>query len=196
MNRRTALGVAFAATIVMGACSAATVPSASPTSPPAAVAAASAASPSPSPAAATPSDAPQSPALAAAAQQTVIHVLENPLDWAEVNVGTLTGCTNATTCQGDYYLGDHPLVDASTHDVVGTLKFECFVMDTGSSVYHCPGSTITLTGRGQITFTETVDFDHPAGERGPITGGTGEFLGVTGAVTSASLGDFTISITR
>jgi hypothetical protein len=137
-----------------------------------------------------------SPAAATPGLAQTIHVVEQLTNDTEVKVGSLTGCTNATTCQGDYYLGDHPLVDVSTHDVVGTLKFECFVMDTGSSVYHCPGSTITLTGRGQITFTETVDFDHPAGERGPITGGTGAFLGVTGAVTSAGLGDFTISITR
>jgi hypothetical protein len=133
---------------------------------------------------------------AASSQPQKIHVLEQVVNDTEVKVGSLTGCTNTTSCQGDYYLGDHPLVDPTTHTQVGTLKYECFVIDTGSSVYHCPGATITLTGRGQITFTETVDFSSAAGERGPITGGTGEFLGATGVVTSPGLADFVIEINR
>jgi hypothetical protein len=180
VNRRNVLGVALAATIVVGACSAATVQSA--------------AAPSQAPAPA-PSVAPQSLASAGSDART-IHVLEQVINSSEVKVGSLTGCTNTTSCQGDYYLGDNPLVDPITHTQVGTLKYECFVSDTGTMLYHCPGSTITLTGRGQIVFTETVDFDHPAGERGPITGGTEEFVGATGVVTSPGLSDFVITITK
>jgi hypothetical protein len=135
-----------------------------------------------------------SPALAS--QPQTIHVIEHPINSTTVRVGSLTGCTNTTSCQGDFYLGDNPLFDAATGTEVGTLKYECFVIDTGSSLYHCPGNTVTLTGRGQIVFTETVDFDRPAGERGPVTGGTDEFLGATGVVTSPGLEDFVVTITR
>ena len=84
MARRIALGVAFAATIVVAACSAATVPSADPTSPSPGVAAPSAAPPSPAPAVGAPSVGSPSPAGAATTQQQVVHVLENPLDWTDV----------------------------------------------------------------------------------------------------------------
>ena len=125
-----------------------------------------------------------------------VHVIERPVNAANVRVGTLTGCTNATSCEGDDCLGDNRLVDAATGMEGGTLMNECFVVDTGSSLHHCPGNTVTLTGRGQIAFTETVAFDRPAGQRGPITGGTGEFLGAAGVVTSPGLADFVITITR
>ena len=107
----------------------------------------------------SPESTPPVSAPTASSQPQNIHVLEQVDNDTEVKVGSLTGCTNTTSCQGDY-------------------------------------STITLTGRGQIVFTETVDFDHPAGERGPITGGTGEFLGATGVVTSPGLADFVIEITK
>ena len=197
MSRRTALGAALAATIVVGACSAATVPPVAP------------APSAPTPAA--PPVAPQSPAVAAANQQQVVHVLENPLDWADVKVGSLTGCT-AAYCLGDYEIGSSSLIDAVTKKPVGTLLTECFLVDAHSGRYHCPATTLVLTGRGQIVLTEdpylgpkfcpacfapeppnTVDY--------PVIGGSGEFLGTTGAVTSPAdstwqYGDFVVTLTK
>jgi hypothetical protein len=79
-----------------------------------------------------------------------------------------------------------------------------FLVDASDSLYHSPGNTITLTGRGQIVFSETLHDDgsgRPA--TGAIIGGTGEFLGATGFVISRSLstggdfgGDFVITITN
>lgn len=136
-------------------------------------------------------------------ERQTIHVLEPATNVTEVSVGSLTGCTSTTGCQGDYVLGDDPLLDATTREEVGRLLFECFRVDTGSSLFHCPGNTITLTGRGQIVFTENVHFAPSyAPEDWPITGGTGEFLGATGFVTSPANstytagGDFVITITR
>jgi hypothetical protein len=135
-------------------------------------------------------------------QPQAIHVLEPARNVTEVSVGSLTGCTDTTGCQGDYVLGNDPLLDASTKKEVGSLAFECFRVDTGSSLFHCPGNTITLTGRGQIAYAEDVHFapGYPTGVW-PITGGTGEFLGATGTVTSPADstytegGDFVITIT-
>lgn len=131
-----------------------------------------------------------------------IHVLEPARNVTEVSVGSLTGCTDTPDCQGDYVLGNDPLLDATTREEVGSLAFECFRVDAGSSLFHCPGNTITLTGRGQIVYTENVHFAPGyAPEEWPITGGTGEFLGVTGTVTSPADstftegGDFVITIT-
>jgi hypothetical protein len=97
-------------------------------------------------------------------------------------------------------VGYDPLYDAVSGKMVGTLAYECFLVDTKSILYHCPGVTITLTGRGQIVFTEVIQ--HEVGMPpaiAPITGGTGEFLGTTGTVTASVLeigGDFVIAITR
>ena len=142
-------------------------------------------------------------ASSGASPPQTIHVLEPARNVTEVLVGSLTGCTSTTGCQGDYVLGNDPLLDATTREEVGSLLFECFRVDTGSSLFHCPGNTITLTGRGQIVFTEKVHFAPGyAREDWPITGGTGEFLGATGFVTSpadstyAEGGDFVITITR
>jgi hypothetical protein len=211
MTRRIALGVAFAATIVLSACSAATVPSAAPTSPPPAAATPSGAPLSSAPTVAAPSVAAQSPARAATTQRQVVHVLENPLDWADVKVGSLAGCADAY-CLGDYEIGSSSLIDAVTKKPVGTLLTECFLVDAHSGRYHCPATTLVLTGRGQIVFTEdpylgpkfcpacfapeppnTVDY--------PVIGGTGEFLGATGDVTGAAdstwqYGDFVVTLTR
>ena len=69
-----------------------------------------------------------------------------------------------------------------------------------STLYHCPGVTITLTGRGEIVFTEMIE--HEPGKPpaiAPITGGTGEFLGATGTVTATVTGDggdFLVTLTR
>jgi hypothetical protein len=53
--------------------------------------------------------------------------------------------------------------------------YECFLVDVGSTLYHCPGVTITLTGRGQIVFTEVGE--------------------VTARVLSSG-GDFVITLTK
>lgn len=142
----------------------------------------------------TPSGAP--------APQT-IHVLEPARNMTEVSVGTLTGCTSTEGCQGDYVLGDDPLIDAMTREVVGSLLFECFRVDVATTLFHCPANTITLTDRGQIVYTEDIHFaaGYPP-EAWPITGGTGEFLGVKGTVTTPAGstytegGDFLITFTN
>ncbi len=174
MTRHTALWVALAATVLIGACSPAAVPS----------------------------DASQSTPPTPAGQPETIHVLEVPTDWAEVKVGSLTGCTD-TTCLGDYLVGRSSMVDATTNKTVGTLVTECFVVDASSGHYHCPSTMITLTGRGQIVFSEDphIGDNTTPSKDWPIIGGTGEFLGVTGFVASpanstAQAGDFVITITR
>lgn len=133
-------------------------------------------------------------------QSPVIHLIEHPTNVSSVSVGSLTGCTNTTSCQGDYIIGDNPVFDAGTGTEVGILTFECFFIDAGSLLLHCPGITITLTDRGQIVFNEIVDL---GGEvrpnNGTITAGTGEFLGATGTVTSrklASTADFVITLAK
>lgn len=117
-----------------------------------------AASPRPSPSAAahpTPTliptplpTVPQGPTSLGVNGPQTIHVLENPVDWAEVKVGSLTGCKEAR-CLGDYLVGHSSIDDAATNDLVGTLVTECFVVDAASGLYHCPSTTITLTGRGR-----------------------------------------------
>jgi hypothetical protein len=131
-----------------------------------------------------------------------IHVLEPARNVTEVSVGSLTGCTNEAGCQGDYVLGDDPLLDATTQQEVGRLLFECFRVDTATTLFHCPGNTIILTGRGQIVYTEDVHFAPGySTDPWPIIGGTGEFAGATGFVTSPAHssytggGDFVITIT-
>jgi hypothetical protein len=217
MNKPTVLVVAFAATIVIGACSATTVPSvASPSAAPA-VAAASAVPPSPAPTVAAPSVAalspaptvdapsvaPQSLVPAAAGQPQTIHVLEYPHHWARVHVGSLSEC-KGTPCLGDYLVGRSSLSDATTKKTVGTLVTECFIVDAASGEYHCPSVMITLTGRGKIVFSEDPFIGAntaSASEDMPIIGGTGEFLGATGSVASpanstAEYGDFVITIIK
>ena len=136
-------------------------------------------------------------------QPRTIHVLEPATNVTTVSVGSLTGCTSATGCQGDYVLGNDPLLDATTKQEVGRLLFECFRVDVGSTLFHCPGNTISLTGRGRIIYTEDVHFA-PGYSLGtwPITGGTDEFAGATGFVASPADstytdgGDFVITITH
>jgi hypothetical protein len=139
------------------------------------------------------------PMLSAAAHQPLtIHLIDHPTGGADVRLGSHSGCTD-TLCQGDYIVGYDPVVDAATGSEVGTLAYECFLVDPGSTLYHCPGNTITLTGRGQIVFAEVIE--HVSGGPptiAPITGGTGEFLGATGFVVSQKIsngGDFVITIT-
>lgn len=137
-------------------------------------------------------------------ESQTIHVFEPGKNVTLVPVGTLTGCTSTAGCQGDYVLGDDPLLDATTRHEVGRLLFECFRVDVGSTLFHCPGNTIILAGRGQIVYTEDVHFVSGYGppDVWPITGGTGEFLGATGFVTSPADstytegGDFVITVFR
>jgi len=42
-------------------------------------------------------------------------------------------------------VGYDPLFDAETGTEVGTFACECFLVDVASTLYHCPGVTITLT---------------------------------------------------
>jgi hypothetical protein len=201
MRRGNLVGFTLAATIVVGACSAAAVPPVAPASPaPAAAApsvlAPSVPAPSQAPIVAAQPVAPQSLAPAESPVET-IHLSLHPIN---DTVGSLTGCSNPGACQGDFMVGYDPLVDVATGKQAGTFAYECFLVDVGSTLYHCPGVTITLTGRGQIVFTEVIE--HEPGKPpavAPITGGTGEFLGATGEVTARVLsngGDFVITITK
>lgn len=183
--------------LALGACTTSNPSASTPTS----VSSSAAAAPSGSQAP-TVSGAPPAGSSGASQSQT-IHVLEPARNVTTVPVGSLTGCTSTTGCQGDYVLGDDPLLDATTRQEVGRLLFECFRVDVGSNLFHCPGNTITLAGRGQIVYTEDVRFGSAeAPGTWPITGGTGEFLGATGFVTSPADssytggGDFLITIIR
>lgn len=147
------------------------------------------------------SPTPTATASGPSGQQT-FHVLERDLNVELVKVGSLTGCTT-TICMGDYYVGSNALIDAETSKVVGSFLFECFVVDVTSGLYHCPSNTMVLTGRGRIVITEDVYIGNRAAPPGPwpIIGGTGEFLGVTGTMTSpenstASSGDFIVTFTK
>lgn len=153
---------------------------------------------------ASPSDSPS--ASSSKSAQTIHLTLQPGNDTYQpgtdtyVSVGSATGCTNTTSCQGDYLIGDDPLFDAATGKQVGTLVYVEFVVDTGDTLFHSPANTITLTGRGQIVFSETL-YDDGSGRpaTAAITGGTDEFLGATGFVISRSLsggGDFVITITN
>jgi hypothetical protein len=135
-------------------------------------------------------------------QSLTIHVLEIDTNVTLVKVGSLTGCTT-DVCEGDYFVGDNELVDAQTSKRVGNFLFECFVVDVASGLYHCPSNTMVLTGRGRIVITEDVYIGNRSAIPGPwpIIGGTGEFLGVTGMMTSppdstAPSGDFIVTYTR
>lgn len=135
-------------------------------------------------------------------QSQTIHVLEIDTNVTLVKVGSLTGCTTEV-CEGDYYVGDNELVDAQTSKRVGNFLFECFVVDVASGLYHCPSNTMVLTGRGRIVITEDVYIGNRSATPGPwpIIGGTGEFLGVAGMMTSpphstAPSGDFILTYTR
>lgn len=140
-------------------------------------------------------------ASGAAGQPQTIHVLEVPTDFSQVKAGSLTGC-KAADCQGDTLVGHSRLIDATTHEAVGTLLVNCVLVDPAQSLYSCPANTITLTARGQIVYTETLRLvTGAAQDLWPIIGGTGEFLGVTGTVTSPAdstyqYGDFVITFTR
>jgi hypothetical protein len=156
--------------------------------------------------AATPSSAPVTALPHAANQPQTIHVLEDPGEFTFGHVGSLTGC-KAGDCQGDTMIGRSRMLDAATRKAIGSLLVDCFLVDPGQKLYHCPANTITLTGRGQIVFTETLLWGGGGAGQDtwatwapwPIIGGTGEFLGATGTVDSPadstwSAGDFVITI--
>ncbi len=137
---------------------------------------------------------------APAASPSTIHVIEHPTNGTYVRVGSISDCVG-TTCLGDYYVGSSSMTDAATGKVVGTFAYECFVVNAESGLFHCPSDTLDLTGRGRIVFTELVYIgkkDAPPSWPWPIIGGTGEFLGATGTVSSpedssAPYGDFVIT---
>jgi hypothetical protein len=183
---------------------------------PAPVVAAASVPATPAPTVEAPSVAPQSLAPAAAGGSQTIHVLEDPLNWATVKLGTLTGCPETMGdyggCLGDYVVGRSSMRDATTNKTVGFLVTECFVVDAASGRVHCPATTITLTGRGQIVFTENVllgphvcptcgftpDADPSSGGY-TVTGGSGELFGGTVADSPGSTyayGDWVITLTK
>ena len=198
MNRRTVLGVAMAATIVMAACSAAAAPSAAPASSAPAIAAPSDAPPSQAPTPAAPSVAPQSPTPAAVTGPQTIHVLEDPIAFSTIKAA---GCTTSRGCVGDQLNGRSRMLDFATHTEVGTLLANCVMTDPSRNLYDC-AIAITLNARGEILFDETVVIQG-GGPQGPwpIISGTGEFLGATGSVSIPAdstwpYGDFVITITK
>ena len=94
------------------------------------------------------------------------------------------------------------MLDADTHERLGSFVVSCELIDPSQNLYHCPANAVTLTGRGQIVFDETVAIGNPDSPLGPwpITSGTGEFLDATGSVASPKdstwpYGDFVITIT-
>jgi hypothetical protein len=188
--RPIAASLAVAATLALAfaACSGANPPASSPTSANGTTGAQPTAS-------FAPIASPMFASPVAANEPQTIHLIENATNVSQIRVGSQSGCSN-TICQGDYLVGDDPLTDAVTGTEVGTLAFECFIVTTRDTLYHCPGITITLTGRGQIVFTEFYWDGVTRPETSPITGGTGEFLGATGTVTSQRGGDFVIMITK
>lgn len=141
---------------------------------------------------------------ATATTPPTIHVLEDPVSWTGVPAGSASGCTDPTGCLGDRLVGRSRLLDATSHAEVGTFIGDCVLVDPAAKIYHCPANAITLTGRGQIVYTETPfcfgSITASPNCRGdwPIIGGTGEFLGATGHVnvpvdTSWKYGDFVIT---
>lgn len=141
-----------------------------------------------------------SPSGSGASQPLTIHLIERPTNGIGVPVGSLTGCKDHS-CQGESVIGYDPVLDSTTNLAVGTLAYECFLVDTASRLFHCPGITVDLTGRGQITFTEFFYGGAAAKTTtAPITGGTGEFLGATGTVAIQQLpgpvGDYVFTITK
>jgi hypothetical protein len=147
---------------------------------------------------ATPTSSPVTTLPPPAHRPQTIHVLEDPIAFHTVAVA---GCTNAAGCKGDQLIGTSRALDADTRANVGSLSVNCVLMDPGQNLYHCPANVITLTGRGEIVFDETVYIGNKAAPAGPwpIVSGTGEFLGATGTVASPAdstwtYGDFVIAI--
>ncbi|MFI5042333.1 MAG: hypothetical protein ACHQNA_10875 [Acidimicrobiales bacterium] len=109
------------------------------------------ATPTPTPTTTVPAATPV-PSAAASQPQTIHLILHAVNDTG----GSLPGCSGSGPCQGDFMVGYDPLFDADTGKEVGTFAYECFLVDVASFRYHCPGATMTLTGRGLIVFTELI----------------------------------------
>lgn len=196
---------ALIAALLLAACVTATsspsgsIAAASTASPsPASTVVAQSAAPSATPTVATPSPTPAVTLPPAANKPQTIHVLEDPVSFHTV---TIAGCTIAAGCEGDQLIGASRMLDADTRVMIGSFAVTCILIDPDQNLFHCPANTVTLTGRGQIVFDETVSLDgHPFPEPWPIVSGTGEFLGAAGSVESPddstwSYGDFVITIT-
>ena len=153
-------------------------------------------------AARSPSPTPE-PLPTAAHRPQTIHVIEEFVSGATIPIRGCTVSHVATArggCVGDQLKGRSIAVDAATHENVGELIFKCVMTDPSRNLYDC-AIAITLTGRGQIVFDETVVIggNGPQGPW-PIISGTGEFLGATGSVgipadSTCGCGNFVIAIT-
>lgn len=113
-------------------------------------------------------------------EQFVIHVQEHTTNATYVPISTLVGGPGPQN-QGDYVAGDDPLFDPDTGQQVGHDLFGCWLVDVSNQVISCPNVTFVLTGRGQIAAGGIGNSTTPT--IAPVFGGTGEFLGVKGAVT-------------
>jgi hypothetical protein len=147
-------------------------------------------------AARSPSPTPR-PLPTAAHRPQTIHVIEEFIDGANIPI---RGCTTTGGCVGDQLKGRSYTLDAATDENVGELIFKCIMTDPSRNLYDC-AIAITLTGRGQIVYDETVVIggNGPQGPW-PIISGTGEFLGATGSVSipadsTCGCGNFVIAIT-
>lgn len=153
----------------------------------------------PAAATATPTSSPVITLPPPAHRPQTIHVLEDPIDFHTV---AAAGCMSAVGCKGDQLIGTSRMIDADSRVNVGSFAVTCILMDPGQNLYHCPANAITLTGRGELVFDETVYIGNKGAPAGPwpIISGTGEFLGATGSVASPAdstwaYGDFVITIT-
>lgn len=193
--------VVLIATLMLAGCSSATLsptaPAASPTLAPRLATATATATAATATATATPSSVATFPP--AAHRPQTIHVLEDPVHFKTVPA---RGCTTTGGCKGDQLIGTSRLLDGDTREEVGSFSVTCVLLDPDKNLYHCPANGITLTGRGEIVFDETVYIGNKAAPAGPwpIISGTGEFLDATGSVSSPSestwtYGDFVITIT-
>lgn len=196
VSRRLVAGLAVLVLAAGCAGSTSPTPTSSPVSTPGPTPATAVPTPIPTVAIATATAAAATTLPTAAHRPQTIHVLEDPIDFQTVHVA---GCTG--NCAGDQLNGRSRMIDAATHKGVGSLSVKCVLIDPGQNLYHCPANTISLTGRGQIVFDETVYIGGPWYPKPwPIISGSGEFLGATGSVTSPKdstwdYGDFVITIT-
>jgi hypothetical protein len=125
----------------------------------------------------------QSGAAAPNLRTTSIHVIEHAINVSYVPVGSLSGCTSKTGCQGDYTVFDDPLFAAGSQQQVGHIAGQCFLVNVSTALFQCPGVLFEITGRG--TISSNGAFDGSGKNRttfATIDGGTGDFVGAEGTV--------------